>query len=87
MKKKYFIYWFNFEYWYIQIDFILISILLFYLILIENKNKSLILKKFIKLFFNCSVCMVPMVVEIIMGIDVFPSGYPQKIILLSKGIY
>ena len=64
---------------YIRLDFILISILLFYLILIENKNKSLILKKFIQIILIVSVAWSPWLARnYYAGIDVFPSGYPQK---------
>lgn len=66
---------------YIRLDFIFISILIFYLILIEdkNKNKSLILKKFLQIILIVVVTWTPWLTRnYYAGIDIFPTGYPQK---------
>ena len=64
---------------YIRLDFILIIVLIFYLILIENKKKNLILKKFIQIILIVGVAWSPWLVRnYYAGIDIFPTGYPQK---------
>jgi hypothetical protein len=66
---------------YFRLDFILISVLLFYLILIENKtnNKILILKKFLQIILIVGITWTPWLTRnYYAGINIFPTGYPQK---------
>lgn len=66
---------------YFRLDFILISVLIFYLILIENKtnNKILILKKFLQIILIVGITWTPWLIRnYYAGINIFPTGYPQK---------
>ncbi len=64
---------------YIRLDFVLVSILIFYLIFTENKNKILILKKLLQIILIIGIMWSPWLLRnFYAGINILPSGYPQK---------
>jgi len=64
---------------YIRLDFILMSSLIFYLIAVESKNKTIIAKKILQLTLIIGLAWTPWLTRNYYAeINIFPSEYPQK---------